>query len=120
MTKDFELSYSDMMGGFREQVQSQYPSIIYCLCVCGSVTVLIVMHPYSKIILSCNPSMTQLRDIENSHHERLTEIGTTVLEKFTKNQLEEEPHEDLRVVSQLPMVYTHSILYTGTEYGHCT
>ncbi len=43
--------------------------------------------------------MTQLRDLENSHHEKVTEIGVTMLEKFVKNQLDEEPHEDLRVVS---------------------
>lgn len=45
--------------------------------------------------------MTQLRDLENNHHERVTEIATDMLEKFTKSQLEEEPHEDLRVVSAL-------------------
>ncbi len=43
--------------------------------------------------------MTQLRDLENNHHEKVIEIGTTMLEKFVKNQLDEEPHEDLRVVS---------------------
>ena len=43
--------------------------------------------------------MTQLREIENAHHERVTEIAITTLERFIKNQLEEEPHEDLRVVS---------------------
>lgn len=77
-------------------------------------------------------SMTQLRELENGHHERLTEIGTTVFEKFTKNQLEEEPHEDLRVVSQQVIVgrivshvhsiyiYWNSARYEATVYQPAT
>ncbi len=46
-------------------------------------------------------SMTQLRDFENSHHEKVTDIAVNLLERFLKKQLDEEPHEDLRVVSSL-------------------
>ena len=42
--------------------------------------------------------MTQLRELENSHHERVTEIGLSYLEQHIKNQLEEEPPEELRKV----------------------
>lgn len=45
--------------------------------------------------------MTQLRDMENDHHEKVTEIAITLLEQMAKNQLEEELHEDVRVVSKL-------------------
>ncbi len=51
--------------------------------------------------------MTQLRDLENTHHEKVTEIAVDLLERFVKKQLDEEPHEDLRVVSVLgSAVYT--------------
>ena len=42
--------------------------------------------------------MTQLRELENNHHERVTELAVRTLERFAKNQLEEELHEDLRIV----------------------
>lgn len=44
--------------------------------------------------------MTQLRDMENSHHEKVTELAVTLLEQMAKNQLEEELHDDLKVVSK--------------------
>lgn len=43
--------------------------------------------------------MTQLRDLENTHHEKVTDIAVNLLERFVKKQLDEEPHEDLRVVN---------------------
>ena len=44
-------------------------------------------------------SMTQLRELESKHHEAVTETAITILEKFTKNELEEgELHDDLRTV----------------------
>ena len=45
-------------------------------------------------------SMTQLRDMENNHHEKVTELAVTRLEQMAKNQLEEELHDDLKVVSK--------------------
>lgn len=53
--------------------------------------------------------MTQLRDIENNHHEKVTELAITLLERHTKNQLEEDLHDDLRVVSSI-MVF-HPLCY---------
>ena len=44
--------------------------------------------------------MTQLRDMENNHHEKVTELAVTLLEQMAKNQLEEELHDDLKVVSK--------------------
>lgn len=42
--------------------------------------------------------MTQLRDMENHHHEEVTELGVTTLERFAKGQLEGELVDDLRTV----------------------
>ena len=41
---------------------------------------------------------TQLRDLENQHHERLTEIAMVTLEKVAKNEAEEMT-DDVRDVS---------------------
>ena len=55
--------------------------------------------------------MTQLRDMENNHHEKVTELAVTLLERMAKNQLEEDLHDDLRVVGLL--IFKHaSILYS--------
>ena len=43
--------------------------------------------------------MTQLRELENAHHEHLTERGLELLEQAVKNQLEEVP-EECRMVSK--------------------
>ena len=43
--------------------------------------------------------MTQLRELENAHHEHLTELGLELLEQAVKNQLEEVP-EECRMVSE--------------------
>lgn len=43
-------------------------------------------------------SMSQLRELENSHHEKLTELGLQYLENAIKGCLEEEPPEELRKV----------------------
>ena len=71
--------------------------------------------------------MTQLRDIENNHHEKVTELAITLLERHTKNQLEEDLHDDLRVVSSImvysspplllaPLIITISFLQTKTRW----
>ena len=71
--------------------------------------------------------MTQLRDIENNHHEKVTELAITLLERHTKNQLEEDLHDDLRVVSSImvysspplplaPLIITFSFLQTKTHW----
>lgn len=43
--------------------------------------------------------ITQLRDLENSHNEKLLETCMLVLEKVVKNELDDELPEDLRMVS---------------------
>lgn len=45
--------------------------------------------------------MTQCRDIENSHHEHLSDIALQMLEKFVKNQLTEDLHDELRIVREI-------------------
>ena len=43
-------------------------------------------------------TMTQLRDLENIHHEKVSDIAVVTLEKLMKNELEEELPDDLRMV----------------------
>ena len=45
--------------------------------------------------------MTQLRDLENAHHEKTSDIAVVTLEKLMKNELEEDLPDDLRMVSWL-------------------
>ena len=45
--------------------------------------------------------MTQLRGLENTHHERLTEQGLELLEQAVKTSLEETVPEGCRMVSTL-------------------
>ncbi len=51
--------------------------------------------------------MTQLRDMENNHHEKVTEQAVTLLEQIAKNQVEEELHDDLKVVSKQVTNYSN-------------
>ena len=41
---------------------------------------------------------TSLRDLENTHHQKLEEISITTLEKVVKNELEDDIPDDLREV----------------------
>ena len=43
--------------------------------------------------------------MENNHHEKVTELAVTLLERMAKNQLEEDLHDDLRVVGLGLVVY---------------
>ena len=45
--------------------------------------------------------MTQLRDMENLHHEKVSDIAVVTLEKLMKNELEEDLPDDLRMVRLL-------------------
>ena len=45
------------------------------------------------------PSIAQCRELENNHHEKLSDIAVVTLEKLMKNELEEEMSEDVRMVS---------------------
>lgn len=42
--------------------------------------------------------MTQCRDLENRHHEKLLEISISALEKSLNNELDEELPDDVREV----------------------
>lgn len=42
--------------------------------------------------------MTQLRDLENAHHEKTSDIAVVTLEKLMKNELEEDLPDDLRML----------------------
>lgn len=43
-------------------------------------------------------TMTQCRDLENRHHEKLLEISISALEKSLNNELDEELPDDVREV----------------------
>ena len=45
--------------------------------------------------------MTQCRELENTHNEKLSDIAVVTLEKYMKNELEEELPEELRNVGSL-------------------
>ena len=45
--------------------------------------------------------ITQCRDLENIHHEKLMEIAIFTLEKVVKNELDDEIPDDLREVCSL-------------------
>ena len=45
--------------------------------------------------------MTLLRDREREHHEVVTEIATTLLDQYSKGQLEEELPDGLKIVCGL-------------------
>jgi len=42
--------------------------------------------------------MTQLRDLENAHYEKVSDIAVVTLEKLMKNELEEDLPDDLRML----------------------
>ena len=56
-------------------------------CVCDSVLTSLTFV-----------TMTQLRDLENIHHEKVSDVAVVTLEKLMKNELEEELPDDLRMV----------------------
>jgi hypothetical protein len=50
----------------------------------------------SGFLESVQSHMTQLRELESSHHEKVTEIGLQYLERLIKGTLEEDPPDELR------------------------
>ena len=60
--------------------------------------------------------MTQLRELESSHHEKVTEIGLQYLERLIKGTLEEDPPDELRKVGRAlcVLLMTGSLVYTNT------
>ena len=42
--------------------------------------------------------LSQCRDLENQHHERMLEISIVTLEKVVKNELDEDMPDDVREV----------------------
>ncbi len=59
--------------------------------------------------------MTQCRDLENAHHEKLSDIAVVTLEKFMKNELEEELPDELRMVRNYYL--THHYLGLSDSKG---
>ena len=42
--------------------------------------------------------MSTARDLENSHHEKLSEIALPIVDKLAKNEMDDEISEDVRMV----------------------
>lgn len=42
--------------------------------------------------------LSQCRDLENNHHEKMMEIAIVTLEKVIKNELDDEISDDLKMV----------------------
>ena len=55
----------------------------------------------SNFIENVQGYLSQCRDLENNHHERMLEIAIITLEKVVKNELDDEISEDLRMVRGL-------------------
>ncbi|XP_010132230.1 PREDICTED: leucine-rich repeat-containing protein 48 [Buceros rhinoceros silvestris] len=52
----------------------------------------------STFIENIKETMTQCRDLENHHHEKLLEISITTMEKWAKNELDEDLPADVRML----------------------
>ncbi|NXX53539.1 DRC3 protein, partial [Scopus umbretta] len=56
------------------------------------------IYPFDTFSLTIFCTMTQCRDLENHHHEKLLEISITTLEKSVKNELDEDLPADVRML----------------------
>ncbi|NXF31682.1 DRC3 protein, partial [Nyctibius bracteatus] len=56
------------------------------------------IYPFDTFSLTIFSTMTQCRDLENHHHEKLLEIAITTLEKSVKNELDEDLPDDVRML----------------------
>ncbi|XP_065826687.1 dynein regulatory complex subunit 3-like [Oscarella lobularis] len=57
-----------------------------------------VTEMVSVFVEGVQQRMTQSRDLENAHHEKLTEIAMQLLERMVKGELEEELPDELRML----------------------
>ncbi|KFQ50092.1 Leucine-rich repeat-containing protein 48, partial [Pelecanus crispus] len=55
-------------------------------------------YPFDTFSLTIFCTMTQCRDLENGHHEKLLEISITTVEKLVKNELDEDLSADVRML----------------------
>lgn len=53
---------------------------------------------WSAFSLTVFCTMTQCRDLENRHHEKLLEISITTMEKLAKDELDEDLPADVQMV----------------------
>lgn len=52
--------------------------------------------------------LTQAREYENVHNEKMVECATSTLEKGVKNELDEDLSEDLKMVWNLEIIVNNS------------
>ena len=62
---------------------------------------------YDSVVSLTGLTMTQLREMENVHHEKVSDIAVVTLEKLMKNELEEDLPDDLRMVCWSPYLLSH-------------
>ncbi|NXH67413.1 DRC3 protein, partial [Hydrobates tethys] len=56
------------------------------------------IYPFDTFSLTIFCTMTQCRDLENRHHEKLLEISNATLEKSVKNELDEDLPADIQML----------------------
>ena len=69
----------------------------FCMFVYIIFYFLISLKVFFELVLF---SVNQLRELESKHHEKLSEIAVTTLEKLMKNELDEEISEDIKFVKK--------------------
>lgn len=55
--------------------------------------------------------LSQCRDLENNHHEKMMEIAIVTLEKVIKNELDDEISDDLKMVKYILCAPVWSFFY---------
>ncbi|NXI73917.1 DRC3 protein, partial [Anseranas semipalmata] len=85
LIKDFERNTAVIASTFIENVKGIYP-----------FDSMLAWMSEGAFSLTTSCTMTQCRDLENRHHEKLLEISINTLEKSVKNELEEDFPDDVR------------------------
>ena len=67
----------------------------------------------SVFLESVQAYLTQARDLENIHNEKMTESATSALEKAAKNELDEDVPEELKMVRDV----LHQEIGTCNSFG---
>lgn len=59
--------------------------------------------------------LSQCRDLENNHHEKMMEIAIVTLEKVIKNELDDEISDDLKMVKYILCASERSFFFLSQQ-----